>query len=234
MYQLNFSSSKVSLALKLGVVLGLASCYQNMAFAQSQGAWLASVGVTSLNPSVSSGNLSSPSLANTQVGINSNSQLTGAVSYMLSDHWSLSAPIGMGFKHNITGAGAIAGTGVIGTTRALPVTGLVQYRLFDANDAFRPYVGAGLTYAKFFDSQGTGTLTGLTNPGSSVPTTLSIDSKFAATVQLGITYNLTDVTFLDVNLTKTGLTTNSYLSTGQSISMGLNPVTYSLGIGYKF
>ncbi len=222
------------LTMNLGLALGMVILAQSPAWAQSQGTWFASVGATSLHPSVSSGDLSAPSLANTKVDVNSDTQPTLILNYMVTDHWSLSVPLGAGFKHNITGAGAIAGTGVLGTTKVLPITALLQYRLGQSNELFRPYLGVGVTYAKFYNTNGTGNLTGLTNPGSSNATTLSIDSKWAATFQAGVTYAFTERVYLDLNLTKTILSTDSHLSTGQSISIGLDPMTYSVGLGYRF
>ena len=204
------------------------------ALAQSAGSWSASVGVTDLSPSVSSGNLSAPSLPNTQASVNSNTQLTGAVNYMLTNHLAVSVPLGYGFKHNISGAGAVGGVGTIATTKALPITALLQYRFLDAQSHCRPYIGAGLSYAKFYDTNGTGVLTGLTNPGSATPTTMSLQSKWAPTLQLGVVFNLNDKWYVDANYTKTWLSTTATLSTGQTMNMTLNPNTYTLGLGYKF
>ena len=201
--------------------------------AQTAGSWSASVGLTSLNPAVDSGNLSAPSLPNTKVGVNSNTQLTGAVNYMVTDNIAVSVPIGFGFKHEVTGAGAIAGAGKLADTKGLPITVLGQWRFMDAKAQWRPYLGAGLTYAKFYGTNGTAVLTALTNPGGP-PTTLSFKSKLVPTIQLGAIVNLNEKWYLDVNYTKTFLTTTGSLSTGQTIDVKLNPSTVALGVGYKF
>jgi outer membrane protein W len=70
-------------------------------------------------------------------------------------------PLALPFTHTLTGAGAIAGVGTIGTTKALPATLFAQYRFGDAKAAFRPYLGAGLTYAYFYDENATNTLNAL-------------------------------------------------------------------------
>jgi outer membrane protein len=88
-------------------------------------------------------------------------------------------PVALPFTHTLTGAGAIAGVGTIGTTKALPVTVWGQYRFGDAKAAFRPYLGAGLTYAYFYDENATNTLNALSGGTPSNPTTFSIESKFA-------------------------------------------------------
>jgi outer membrane protein len=125
------------------------------AFAQKAGTWSASLGVTQISPDVDSGNLTAPSLPGTKVDVSDNTQLTGAVNYSLSDNIVIHLPLGLGFKHNVVGAGAIAGVGTIGTTKALPITLIGQYRFMEANAQLRPYVGGGLSYVKFYKTHGT-------------------------------------------------------------------------------
>lgn len=220
---------KTQFTLLTAAVMGLSAS----AFAQKAGTISVSVGVTMLAPEVSSGNLSAPSLPNTQVDVNSNTQLTGAVNYMLTDNINIHVPLGLGFKHKVTGAGAIAGVGTIAETKALPITLLGQYRFLAAESKFRPYVGAGLTYAVFYKEKGTGVLTALTNPGGPA-TTVSFQSKIAPTIQLGGLFNFTEKWYVDASYTKTFLTTKGTLSTGQTIDVKLNPNGYTLQVGYKF
>ena len=203
------------------------------AMAQQAGSLSASIGFTNLSPSVTSGNLTAPSLPNTQATVNSNSQPTGAVNYMVTNNIAISVPLGLGFKHNVSSAGAIAGVGTIATTKALPITLLGQYRFMAPDAQFRPYVGAGVTYAKFYDTNGTGVLTALTNPGGPA-TTLSFQNKLVPTIQLGAIINFNAKWYLDANYTKTFLSTTGTLSTGQTLNMKLNPSTITIGIGYKF
>jgi outer membrane protein len=203
------------------------------AFAQKAGTFSVSVGVTQIAPAVSSGNLSAPSLPNTQVDVDSNTQLTGAVNYMVTDNIAVHVPLGFGFKHKITGAGAIAGVGTIATTKALPITAIAQYRFLAADATFRPYLGGGLSYVKFYKTNGTGVLTALTNPGGPA-TTASFESKLAPTIQLGGTFNINDNWYVDASYTKTFLKTRGTLSTGQTIDVKLNPNGYTLQVGYKF
>jgi outer membrane protein len=203
------------------------------ALAQQAGNWSASFGMTTLSPSVGSGNLSAPSLPNTQATINSDTQLTGTVNYMVTDHLAISGPLGYGFKYEVSGAGVISGVGKLADTKALPITVLAQYRFMEANAIFRPYVGGGLSYAKFYETHGTAILTALSNPGGP-PTTVSFESKLVPTIQLGLLMRLNEKWYLDAHYTKTFLTTLATLSTGQTIEMRLDPNGYSAGIGYSF
>ena len=202
--------------------------------AQSAGRWLLRAGATQIRPQVSSGDLSAPSLAGTQADVKSASQLSGGITYMLTDHVDIDLPLALPFKHDIVGAGAIAGAGKIGEVKALPITLLAEYRFLDAGSPLRPYVGAGLTYAEFFKARGTAALTALTGGSPADPTTLKVDSKLGVTFDIGASYAFSDRWFLDASVTKTLLKTTTQLSTGQSMDIKLDPVSVSVAIGYRF
>lgn len=217
---------KLSLA-----VLALAA---GAAHAQTAGSWLVRGGATQISPDVTSGNLTAPSLPGTQADIKSNTQLSGGVTYMLRDNWSIDVPVALPFKHDIVGMGAIAGVGKIGEVKALPVTVFAQYRFGAPTATFRPYLGAGPTYAKFFKEKSTATLSALTGGTPANPTTLSVESKLALSVQLGATFAINDRWFVDGSVVKTFLKTRTTLSTGQTLDAKLDPVSLSLGVGYRF
>lgn len=214
-----------------GIAIALLALVATGAQAQQAGSWLGRVGVTTISPDVSSGDLSAPSLPHTQIDVNSNTQLSGGITYMLTDNWALDLPLALPYKHTISGAGAISGAGKLGDVRALPITLFAQYRFLAANAQARPYVGVGATYAKFYDERSTGTLSALTG-GS--PTTFEVDSKWAPTFQAGLQYMINDKVFLDGMVAKTLLKTTTHLSTGQSIDAKLDPWTISLSVGMKF
>jgi outer membrane protein len=207
--------------------------------AQSAGAWLVRMGATKISPQVTSDNMTAPSFYNigtnigTRTDVGGDTQLSGGLTYMYTDHFSVDVPIALPFKHKLYGDGAIAGAGQIGGAKALPFTVFGQYRFNQATSVFRPYVGLGLTYAYFFDESGSGSLTAMTNPGGAA-TTLSVESKFALTPQLGFTYVVTEKWMLDASFSKTYLKTRTSLSTGQTIDTRLNPNVFSLGLGMKF
>ncbi|MBK9198106.1 MAG: OmpW family protein [Betaproteobacteria bacterium] len=215
-------------------MVALALVAGSAAQAQSAGTWMARVGAIGLYPQVSSGNLSPPAFPNTQTDVSSDWTLGGGVTYMITDNWSVDVPLALPFTHTLTGAGAIAGVGTIGTTKALPLTVWGQYRFGDAKAAFRPYLGAGLTYAYFYDENATNTLNALSGGTPSNPTTFSIESKFALGVQAGATYAFNERWFLDGMVGYTWLKNTTTLSTGQTQPMTLNPVSVAISVGYKF
>ncbi len=195
--------------------------------------WPASIGFTQVSPDVTSGSLSAPSLPNTKVDVNSKTQLTTALNCAVSDNVVINMPLGFGFKHEVSSAGAIAGVGVIVTTKVPPITLIGQYRFMDAKSAFRPYVGGGMSYVNFYKEKGKAVLTALTNPGGPA-TTIKFEDKFAPTIQLGMVYNINEKWYVDANYTKTFLRTVGTLSTGQTLSTKLDPDGYTFQVGYKF
>ncbi len=205
-----------------------------LAQAQGAGSWMVRGGVTHISPSVTSGDLSAPSFTGTKVSIDSSTRLSGGVTYMVNDHLSVDLPLSLPFKHAISGDGAIAGVGKLGDTKALPVTLLGQWRFLAPNDPFRPYVGAGLTYVKFYDEHATSTLSAITGGSPANPTLLSVESKWAPTVQLGATLALNARWFVDAHYTYTDLKTTTSLSTGQKIDITLNPSSFAVAVGYRF
>jgi outer membrane protein len=203
------------------------------ALAQSAGSWMIKGGVNNIAPHVSSGDLSAPSLPGTQVDVKSATAAIATLTYMLTDDVSLELYAGLPYKHDIVGAGAIAGVGKIGSIKQVSPTLFGQYRFMPTSAPLRPYVGIGLTYAYFFGAEGSGTLTALTNPGGS-PTTLKASSAFGLSPQLGLAFAFTPRWYLDASVIKTYVKNHTDLSTGQRIETKLDPVSANLSIGYRF
>lgn len=202
--------------------------------AQVAGSFTARIGATHISPQVSSGNLSTPSFPNTKVDVGSGTALTGGITYMLTDNWAVDVPLGLPFKHNFYGDGAIGGTGKLGQTKVIPATVFAQYRFGEANATIRPYLGLGVTYSKFFKERTTATLNALTGGTPANPTTASIDDKWGLTPQVGVVWNVNERWFVDASFYKSFLKTTTHLSSGQSIDIRLNPYVVAVGIGYRF
>lgn len=219
---------------QLGCAAALALAATGQATAQTAGSWLVRGGLTQVSPDVNSGDLSPPAFAGTRADVGASTRLGGGITYMYTDHFGVDLPLALPFKHELTGDGAIAGVGKIGEVKALPLTVFAQYRFGESNAKFRPYVGAGPTYARFFKGRSTATLSALTGGTAGNPTTLSVDSKLALTLQVGMSMALNERWFLDAMVAKTFLKTRTTLSTGQTLDIKLDPVTVSVGVGMRF
>lgn len=219
--------------------IALAGCVAGLfvsgaASAQTAGSWLVRAGAVRIAPKVDSGDLSAPAFPGTKADVDSNTQFGGGITYMWTDNFAIDLPLSTPFKHDINGDGAIAGVGKIGETKALPITLMAQYRFLEASSPFRPYVGAGITYAKFYKEKGTAALTALTGGTSANPTTLKIDSKAAATIAVGASFTFNERWFVDAMVLKTFLKTTTTLSTGQTLDIKLDPLTTAVFVGYRF
>jgi outer membrane protein len=221
---------KTYFAALAATVVTLAS---GAAQAQSAGEWLLKGGVNQITPQVKSGDLSAPSLPGTQIDIKAATSVIATIAYMYTDHMSVEFYAGLPYKHDVVGAGEIAGVGKIGSVKQVSPTVFAQYRFNDASSQFRPYIGLGLTYAYFYGEEGSAALTALTNPGGS-PTRMSADSAWGLSPQLGLTVDLGNRWFLDAAVLKTFLKNTNHLSTGQSIKTTLDPISTALSIGYRF
>jgi outer membrane protein len=146
---------------------------------------------------------------------------------------SVEGYVGLPYKHDIVGDGTIAGVGKIGTVKQVSPTVFAQYRFMEPKSPVRPYVGLGLTYTKFYGEEGSGALTALTNPGST-PTRTKVDAAWGLSPQIGTTLLINDKWFMDASVIKTFLKTTTHLSTGQSISTKLDPLSFNLSIGYRY
>jgi outer membrane protein len=205
------------------------------ALAQTAGSTLVRVGAVRVTPSVTSGDLSPPAFIGAQAQVTGSSVLGGGISYMLDDHVALDIPLAQPLRLDITGSGSVSGVGKLGETQALPITLLAQYRWGPAQAALRPYLGAGLTYARFYQERATNILSALAGGTPTQPVSISrIDPQWGTTVQLGATIALSDRCFADVMVSKTWLKTTAHLSSGQHLDLRLDPSAIALGLGWRY
>jgi outer membrane protein len=215
------------------LVATAALCGAGGAQAQVAGEVLVKLGWNKIMPKVQSDDLTAPSLPGSKINIKSASALFFTGTYMITDDISVEALGGLPYKHTIVGAGAVAGVGKIGSVHQISPTVLLQYRFMAPDAPFRPYVGAGPTFAKFYGTQGSAALTAVTNPGGS-PTTIGDDTEWGGTIEAGANYKIDKHWFVDAAILKTFISTKATLSTGQSTSARLNPIAINASIGYTF
>jgi len=220
-------------SIAFAVVATAALCGAGAAQAQVAGQYMIQLGWNKIMPKVKSDDLSPPSLPGSKIDIKSASALFFTGTYMITDDISVEALGGLPYQHDIVGAGAVAGVGKIGSIHQISPTVLLQYRFLAADAPFRPYIGAGPTFAKFYGTKGSAALTAVTNPGGP-PTTIGGDTEWGFTTQLGGAYKIDKHWFIDAAILKTFISTKATLSTGQTTSAKLNPVAINASVGYTF
>ncbi|GGY46071.1 OmpW/AlkL family protein [Pseudoduganella albidiflava] len=229
---MNKTTTAVKL-LALGSTLAAVLGAVPNAAAQARGDWTVKAGFNKITPKVESGNVSAPALPNTKADVGTDSKPILNLAYFITDNIAAELDMGAPYRHKLFGADAIAGTGQLGTVDVLPPTLFAQYRLFGPDAVFRPYVGLGITYAYFRRERGSAQLTAVLNTGGPAAT-FSLESKWAASAQLGASFRLNERWSLDGGVIKTRLRTTATYSTGQTQAMKLDPVAVNLGVTFKF
>ncbi|HEX7642404.1 MAG TPA: OmpW family outer membrane protein [Burkholderiaceae bacterium] len=223
---------KATLTLKALALGALLAASAGASAQQAAGTWAVSVGINNISPHATDA-LSAPSIPGSETKPGSDAEPVVNIIYNFDDHISAMLGLGNEYKHDLYGAGSLAGAGKLGTLKQLPPTLFAQYHFLDANAPVRPYVGLGITYAMFRDEKGSGTLTAISNPGGS-PTTFKVDNAWGETPQLGVTWNVNQRWFVDAWVAKTYISTTVHLSTGQSANAPLNPTSEAITVGYRF
>ena len=120
-------------------------------------------------------------------------------------------------RHTVTNAGAN-----VGTVKHLPPTLLLQYHFMPSQD-FKPYVGVGLNYTRFYDVDLAG--------GA-----LTVDkSSTGGAIQVGFDYRLSGKWYLNVDVKKIWIETDVKTAAGAFVSsLKIDPVAFGVGVGYKF
>jgi len=216
------------------IAFAAAAACPGLVAAQGAGSWLLRGGATTIQPQVQSGDLSTPSTPRSQADLESDTQATAGITYMITDRWALDLPLSAGFKHDLVGAGALAGVGRLAEVKLLPISLMLQWRFGEADAALRPYLGLGPTYARFYGSRSTAALSAITGGSPARPTTLEIESKWTASVQLGAAWRVAPRWQIDAAVSHTPLKTEGRLSTGQTLALKLDPLSLSLGLAYRF
>ena len=215
------------------LVATAALCGAGAAQAQVAGQVMVKLGWNKIMPKVKSDDLTAPSLPGSKIDIKSASALFFTATYMITDDISVEALGGLPYKHDVVGAGSVSGVGKISSIHQISPTVLLQYRFMSADSPFRPYIGAGPTFAKFYGSKGSAALTAVTNPGGP-PTTVGGDTEWGSTIEAGANYKIDKHWFVDAAFLKTFIKTRAPLSTGQVAKATLNPVSINASIGYTF
>ncbi len=125
-------------------------------------------------------------------------------------------------KHELEGKGSLTGT-KIGSAWIVPPTLTLQYH-FMPDQAFKPYVGAGVNYSWFWNEK----------PSASF-NKLSMTGGFGYALQAGFDYKVADNLYLNADVKKIKLNVDASLNSGATkADVDLDPWVVGFGVGYKF
>lgn len=233
-------------------VLGLILLFTSSAWALKAGDSFIAVGVAYVSPDISADSLSYsgnvylptpvpgplPILSPSASGTTTAALILG---HMYTDNLGLVLDIGMPPKTNISMGQALLTRGAvqeIGSVKLWSPMLLGRYYFLDAASAFRPYLGAGITYTAFKSLSLNGTGQTLAPNGA------SIDSAWGWVASAGFNYEIKDtnyfltgsVSYID---TKTTMHVNNLVdpapvgpASTTNLKLG-NTITF-LGAGYRF
>jgi outer membrane protein len=116
----------------------------------------------------------------------------------------------------------------LGKTWVLPPTVTVQYHLDPDSQRFRPYIGAGVNYTKFFDQSDAGP-----------PVThVKMKDSVGFALQAGFDIPINDHWTFNVDVKKVWMNTKASVDTSIPATIkadvDINPVIVGVGFGYRF
>jgi outer membrane protein len=192
----------VPVALAIALASGVASA--------AQGDWLGRARVININPDASSSALNLNASTETTLELD--------FTYFVTNNLGLELILATR-EHDITSAGT-----PVGSVALLPPTLTLQYHFAPDSPSFRPYVGAGINYTKFYDIN-------LSNG------TLTVDnSSWGGALQIGADFPINKQFFFNVDLKKVWIDTDvKTVATGATAAnFKINPLILGVGVGMKF
>ena len=180
--------------------------------AYEAGDWLLRVGVGMVDPKSDNGEIAS---------VDSGAAVVFNGTYMLSSTFGLELLAATPFTHDIE---LVDGGTKVGETKHLPPTVSLQYH-FPTQGAFKPYAGLGLNYTVFFDEETRGPLDGMD---------LDLDDSFGIAAQLGFDYDINENMFFNIDARWINIETDAELNGEALETVEIDPLVYSLTVGWKF
>ena len=170
-------------------------------------------------------------VAGTKATLDSDTQLGLNFAYMLTNNIGIELLAATPFSHNVGVKGLGGLDGNLGELKHLPPTLSLVYYPLDASSAFQPYVGAGINYTWFFDTELSSTAKDNGFSG------LDMKDSWGFAAQVGMDYMLTDnimlnaqVRYIDIETTGT----TNILGEKVKVDVDVDPFVYMVGLGYKF
>ena len=201
------------------------------AHAFKEGDIIVRAGAITVDPHEDSGevHVGGAAVAGTKATLDSDTQLGLNFAYMVTDHVGIELLAATPFSHDV-GTKGLGGL-QLGTIKHLPPTLSAVYYPMESASAFQPYVGLGINYTWFFDTELTSEAEGAGFNG------LDMDDSWGLAYQVGADYMLTDnimlnaqVRYIDIDTTGT-----TYAGTTKvDVDVDVDPFVYMVGLGYKF
>ncbi|WP_312059511.1 outer membrane protein OmpW [Pantoea septica] len=201
----------------------LAMALPQLALAHQAGDFFMRAGSATVRPTEGSDNV----LGMGGFDVSNNTQLGLTFTYMATDNIGVALLAATPFRHKV-GLGA---TGTLATVRQLPPTLMAQYYFFDSQSKVRPYVGVGINYTTFFDTDLN------QNARDKGLSDLSVKDSWGVAGQVGLDYQINRDWMLNASLWYMDIDTEVKFKAGgkqQNIDTRIDPFVFFFGAGYRF
>ena len=225
--------------------LALLSTLSTAVFANQAGDILVRGGLTSVNPDSDKAAilLGGSDATGASLSVDENTQLGLNFVYFYNSNWAFELLAATPFTHDVTlndptaalgGAlgvpAGLDGVKLAEVTHLPPTLSALYY--FDTDTAFKPYVGIGVNYTVFFEEEFEAA------PKSLGLSNLKLDGSFGLAAQIGADYQIDKNWSVNVSARYIDISSDATFDVGQS-SIGaakveVNPMVYSIMLGYKF
>jgi len=231
------------------LTLALLSTLSTAAFANQAGDILIRGGATSVNPDSGKAAvlLDGASLAGMSLSVDDNTQLGLNFVYFFDTNWAIEVLAATPFTHDVilndpngatlaTYGANLDGAKLAEVTHLPPTVSALYY--FDTGTALKPYVGVGINYTIFFDEEFTST------PDAVGFSNLELDGSFGYALQVGADYELDENWSINASVRYIDISSDASFDLADPGNVGLagkgtatvdvNPMVYSIMVGYKF
>ncbi|WP_095589146.1 OmpW/AlkL family protein [Actibacterium ureilyticum] len=191
------------------------ACTTAPVLAQSAGDWTLGVGVGYVAPKDGNG-----TVAGADANVGDNLQPTFTFEYFVRDNLGIELLAATPFKHNIS----LDGLGKVATTQHLPPTLSLQYH-FANNSAWTPFLGAGVNYTKFFNTDSKGAITG---------SDVDLDDSWGVALHAGVDYKISDNGSLRMDLRWIDIDTDVELNGVDVGTAKIDPVVFGMSYVHRF
>ena len=219
---------------------GIVACsvFSAAASAYEPGDFILRGGLARVVPNDSSNEVSANNvrLANTGVGVGSDTQVGLTGTYMLTKNVGVELLASTPFTHDIVAKGSTLAslglTGKIGEVKHLPPTLSVQY-YFDNPSVVTPYLGAGVNYTWVLEDS-------LTPDAQAALGTndLKVSNSRGLAFEAGADVKLTDHLLVNVAVWRMNIESTAYIRHSAlgdlEVNATIDPWVYMVGMGYKF
>lgn len=144
--------------------------------------------------------------------------------YRVTPNWGVELAAGIPPEHDTKAKGSIEFLGKVSSVKQLAPTLFVNYRFGDDGATWRPFIGLGINYTRFYDAK------------SEYGQNIELSDSIGPAAQVGLSYALTPQISL-CGAVATAKVKSDLVATGttvQTTTIDFRPVVYTVALSYKF